>query len=454
MCGIVAVINKYSNGFTTKQVDTFTTLLWLDTLRGEDSTGVFMVNTIGNVDIVKSTDIAQDFISTDEYSKLTKDAVREGFALVGHNRKATRGTVKDENAHPFWVDDKLVLVHNGSFIGDHKHIKDTEVDSHAMAHHLAEGHEDIESAFGKLNAAIATIWWDFRSKTLNMFRNEQRPLHFMETDDGWYFASEWQMLDFVAARNSLSLKGKAVNVLQFLPYNLHGFPLKDKRLGELSCLDMPNSKYVYKASEVATVQPPFRRSHSYHHRSEDLGDIDEWEAYCNSGNPQQQETKVSPGNVLQLPSPSPLINSSNAKEYDVLNDREALELSFRVIDENTRRFSYVDWINAEKGVYVKDTKVKATVLDTMEKGPDCFFICKVHDMNQVRAVVKVPKLMLEAITSPGSEDPLVEFYIDKVLWKKLPEQDHLKNFQDSLGVVSLIGRNTAILNDGREEISC
>lgn len=452
MCGIVAVINKYSNGFTPKQVETFTTLLWLDTLRGEDSTGVFMVNTIGNVDILKSTDIAQDFISTEEYSAFSKKAIREGFALVGHNRKATRGTIKEENAHPFWVDDKLVLVHNGSFMGDHKHIKDTEVDSHAMAHHLADGYKDLETAFSKLNAAIATIWWDFRTKTLQMFRNEQRPLHFMETDDGWYFASEWQMLQFVASRNGLSLKGKAPEVNMFSTHHLHSFPLDDKRLGKLSYTRMPNSKYVPPpVTEVSRVTPPFR---ARHHGYWDEISQEEWAAYENSGNPVQETPTNTSSNVLQLPAPNNTNNSQEVKEYDVLNDREALEVSFRLIDENTRRFSYVDWINVEKGVYVKNTKVKATVIDTLETNTECFFICKVKDLNQVNAVVKVPKLMLDTITSPGSNEPLVEFYLDKVLWKKLPDQDHIKNFRDALGVISLIGKNTSLLNDGREQVSC
>ena len=53
MCGLVGVTTKLSNGFSYEQVSVFEELLHIDTLRGDDSTGVFLVNGIGNVDIAR-----------------------------------------------------------------------------------------------------------------------------------------------------------------------------------------------------------------------------------------------------------------------------------------------------------------------------------------------------------------------------------------------------------------
>ena len=69
MCGIVGVITKLENGFTQPQLDAFEYLLYLDVVRGEDSTGVFAVSNLGNVDIVKGARHGADFIRSEEWEK-------------------------------------------------------------------------------------------------------------------------------------------------------------------------------------------------------------------------------------------------------------------------------------------------------------------------------------------------------------------------------------------------
>src|SRR6266850_8089954 len=109
MCGLVLVVNKQRNGFNGDQQNIFRTLLWLDTLRGDDSTGVALIDNIGNVDIAKDAIQGTDFIRTNEYTALHNQAWKDGWAMIGHNRKATRGSITDENAHPFVVDNNIVL---------------------------------------------------------------------------------------------------------------------------------------------------------------------------------------------------------------------------------------------------------------------------------------------------------------------------------------------------------
>lgn len=206
MCGLVAVFNKNSHrGFTDEMRDVFQHLLLIDTLRGEDSTGVFMVNRNGDVDLMKEASTGAQFLRTEEWKKMRTAAWNHGAALIGHNRKATRGNVNDGNAHPFVVDDQIVLVHNGGIFGDHKAHADVEVDSHAIAH-LLHKHDTVEEALGKFYGAYALIWYDVEDEKVHLIRNKERPLWWMETSDMWVWASEKPMLMFTAARLGLKVK--------------------------------------------------------------------------------------------------------------------------------------------------------------------------------------------------------------------------------------------------------
>lgn len=201
MCGLVGVVSKSQNGFTQRQKDIFSTLLFIDTLRGDDSTGAFTVKNNGDLLMAKNVGAALPFMKTPEYDKLLSTAFSTGAAMVGHNRKATRGIINDENAHPFVVDDRIVLVHNGTLYGDHKQHADVEVDSHAIAHLLAK--HDVASTINKINGAFALIWYDFHEATLNFLRNSQRPLFWVETPQEWIWSSEDSMLYFIRDRYDL-----------------------------------------------------------------------------------------------------------------------------------------------------------------------------------------------------------------------------------------------------------
>ena len=197
MCGLVAAIAKTRNGLSYRTLDAFETLLRIDSLRGEDSTGVFVVNNYGNVGIGKDVGDGFSYLKDNDWKELRGHAFNNGWAVVGHNRKATRGSVTAENAHPFWVEDKIVLVHNGSHVGPHKHLADVEVDSHAIAHVLAEaGPDGIEDGLKRVDAAYALIWYDIHNKRLNIIRNAERPLAWVETPDAFLIASESDMLRF------------------------------------------------------------------------------------------------------------------------------------------------------------------------------------------------------------------------------------------------------------------
>lgn len=228
MCGLVAVVSKSTNGFIGKEKDMFHELLFADTLRGDDSTGMMMVDIDGNLELAKEATTAYDFQRSNGYTSMMQRSFRDGAAMIGHNRKATRGVINDDNAHPFIVDDRIVLMHNGTLWGDHKKIADVEVDSHAIAHSIHNNGDDVEAALRDINGAFALIWYDVQNRTLNFVRNSQRPLCYIETTNSWVWASEGSMLAWIISRNQISLPQEAK--IQMLPTDtLHSFKREGRR---------------------------------------------------------------------------------------------------------------------------------------------------------------------------------------------------------------------------------
>ena len=237
MCGIVGIINKNKYGFNKAEIDAFEIALFLDTLRGEDSTGVFLVTNDGNVDIAKQVGTGAEFLKTQEWSKLRQRAMTSGWALIGHNRKATKGSITDENAHPFWVKEDVVLVHNGSLWG-HKSLADTEVDSHAIAHIIAEGLEketDLETTLQRINGAFALVWYEVEKKNLRLVRNSERPLTHCHNKNAWFISSESGIMDFATKRAECKDMVAGSN---FPVGNLHTWNLHEDKGCDLSYRDI------------------------------------------------------------------------------------------------------------------------------------------------------------------------------------------------------------------------
>lgn len=205
ICGIVGYIANRRNGFNMNEVKAVKDMLYINALRGNDSTGVFYVNNQSEVQIHKEVGDSSSFLKTKEWDSTEKELFRKGQAIVGHCRASTRGAKTDANAHPFNVDNKIVLVHNGTYNGSHDTLAKTEVDSHAIAHVLAEG-TDIAESLRRVNAAYALVWYNTETKMLYAVRNDKRPLFFAQLEDGsMMFASEIGFLYTAAWRNDLKI---------------------------------------------------------------------------------------------------------------------------------------------------------------------------------------------------------------------------------------------------------
>lgn len=199
MCGIVGVIN-YHKFYQPKMREIFIQMLMLDVVRGKESTGVFKARG-KEVDWRKAACPAWDFFQIKNVDEFFNGIGDYPF-VVGHNRWATRGKVEDKNAHPF-EEGKITLVHNGTLnsvyqLPDHQKF---EVDSNLIAHSINK--IGIEETTKKMGGAYALVWFDAKRKTLNLLRNDERPLFLMDIpkENMYLFGSEIGLLKWVAMRN-------------------------------------------------------------------------------------------------------------------------------------------------------------------------------------------------------------------------------------------------------------
>lgn len=214
MCGIVGVATK--GGMTFDLIKVFNDLLFMDTLRGFDSTGVAAIPMQqGDATVYKRALPAPDFLQLRAYNKLVArpSSLR---ALLGHNRAATRGAVTDDNAHPF-EHAGITLVHNGSLTHYSNLVphNSVDVDSEAICIAIAQAttHEQLVDVIEKISGAFSLVWHDSTTDYLWFVRNEDRPMTLCQILDpkdeskylGFMWAAEPDMLLWAAARRGLRI---------------------------------------------------------------------------------------------------------------------------------------------------------------------------------------------------------------------------------------------------------
>ncbi len=235
MCGLVAIISKKEFGFDFKSQTIFEQMLYADALRGEDSTGIYGINKYGNLRSHKSAKHAYEFLQTKSFQDFKSDMFKDYRIVVGHNRAATKGAVKDENAHP-WIEDHICLVHNGT-LTYHKNLADTEVDSHAICKAFAK--KGYKETLPEIMGAFALIWYDAKEKQLCLARNSQRPLWIVETPEADYYSSESEMLLWLLKRNL----GKEYEAKYLGTDRIYKYDLDNLKKGYYS-EEMPTKKAV------------------------------------------------------------------------------------------------------------------------------------------------------------------------------------------------------------------
>lgn len=220
MCGIIGMVAKKPSGFTYQEVDAFKDALLIDSLRGEDSTGVFSVMQNKQVSAIKVASHPLHLFACNDWTSLQSKIVQRGRIIVGHNRSATKGLVKTENAHPFH-EGKIILVHNGTLRGSHKELADVEVDSHAICHALNE--KSPEEVIKELNGAYALVWYNTETERLYIIRNNERPLSFVETPTLVGFSSEaWMLSCSIQRKGEKPIKVTDVDIDTLYEMDLKG----------------------------------------------------------------------------------------------------------------------------------------------------------------------------------------------------------------------------------------
>ena len=210
ICGLVGVFGDIA----FKEERIFKTLLMLDTIRGDHSTGVATLNTQGVFQIAKDSVNAFELIKSKE---LTKAMGNKLNILMGHNRFATKGAINADNAHPFEFGD-VIGAHNGTLKTYHAMYNANKhaVDSKAVFENI--NHEGIGETWKKLNGAAALTWIDKRDKTINITRNKERELFWCTANNNktLLWASESWMLHVAAGR-----EGLVITAPKMFPTNTH-----------------------------------------------------------------------------------------------------------------------------------------------------------------------------------------------------------------------------------------
>ena len=227
MCGIIGTFGAYTN-------NSYAIVEWLlkiDTIRGEDSTGVLTVFNDDTLNITKSTGNAYDFLTYSDFEEdtsISKHMRKPAKLILGHNRSTTVGVTSEENAHPF-KHDHITCVHNGT-IYNHFDLTDAifTVDSEAITYAISVN--GIEKTWKDIQGAATLAWWDADKKSFNFIRNKERPLHFLfnKSKTRMIFASERFMLAAVRDKNFFSDWEDVI--YQPNPHYLHSFTYVKNKL--------------------------------------------------------------------------------------------------------------------------------------------------------------------------------------------------------------------------------
>lgn len=257
MCGLVGVSSKFQNGFSREEVDTLLLSMFLNQLRGKDSTGLGVVTKKLEHTWCKIGAPFEELLRTKMYKETEERIFKEGKFVFAHARAATRGVINTENAHPFEVKKKsggeIVLIHNGTLIPNQilPGFEKFGVDSHWIADCIAA--YGYKESLEKIRGAIATIWWDSDKKRIYFYRNYERPLYYAKTNNQILLNSERESLIYLKHKFALHFEEKdivnvAINKVHIL--DVESLELKTEQINDRPKFNyyMPEPKNQSKTS--------------------------------------------------------------------------------------------------------------------------------------------------------------------------------------------------------------
>lgn len=211
MCGIIGFYTKNRPLPQTQQFVKWA--LFHDTVRGSCGTGISGLKNDGEQVHYKRALAGYDFIQLKRTEEIV-NSVCDYRVVLGHNRAATRGGVKDVNCHPFTYfpegGDDITLVHNGT-VNNYGALTPAgfshEVDSAHIAYSMAASGE--KATLEKLDGWYVLVWYNNTKRTFNIARSDARDISFIWSKDGntLYFASEYGMLDMILSKYNIPISG-------------------------------------------------------------------------------------------------------------------------------------------------------------------------------------------------------------------------------------------------------
>lgn len=215
MCGLITILSKKDAYLPQAYESIFKQLLYVNALRGFDSTGVCRIDYNHNPQIEKDVLAAGSFLF-----KNSNKLFFSGRALLGHNRAATKGSITIEYAHPHQVDN-ITLIHNGTL---YNHTKLVHVPSDSLAITTKFATNDPKEIIPQLEGSFALIWYDSKNKSYHWIRNDQRPLALLETKDAYVLVSESDMGNWILTRNGINV----ISSKEILPLDYYSFKLGEE----------------------------------------------------------------------------------------------------------------------------------------------------------------------------------------------------------------------------------
>lgn len=239
MCGLVGMI---TTTLTTNERKAMRDLIFMDTLRGDHSTGIATyVKGTGKDSgtwYYKRAVSGPDFLELAVPKRMLNDQWK---VCMAHNRAATKGKINDKNAHPFHHDN-IVGMHNGTLtstlnLAAHK---DFEVDSDNIFFDMSKNGAEV--TIPKLRGAFCLTWIDTDNNTFNICRNSQRPMYigWNASQNLFMYSSEEHILRAVVSGDRQGRPEIKLDNVKELP------------VGEWISIDMDTMKTVKKTLRLDT----------------------------------------------------------------------------------------------------------------------------------------------------------------------------------------------------------
>lgn len=245
MCGLVGAFRADDALFSHKIVNFMDKGLYVSAVRGVEGTGVGLVDKNFVPGHAKTQYDAATFLQTRQYG-FAKKAMQDARVILGHTRHSTvMGSISQENSHPFqWRngDNEILFTHNG-------HINNANMLSHKNFHHQVDSahvanallYNKDTDVLQEMMGFYVCIWFDKKSKTVKMARNNSRDLYYVynKAKTQIYYASEAEILSFILDRESIETDG---DFLEIEPGKLLVWDLASKTLANPEVVNYTEKK--------------------------------------------------------------------------------------------------------------------------------------------------------------------------------------------------------------------